>query len=251
MRKLAYAALILFLFTLIAGIVILTVAGLGAFRGIQSVARPVGDLVRDLSLDATPVILPNPAIIIEEINTLARLETASYTFQDVLQIEQNADILWGAFGESLLFVAFGEVTAGVDLSLMELGDLQVVDPDTLVVHLPEPQVLHASLDDQRSYVANRESGFLASENPDLETLVRRQAEARMLEAAVANGILERADRDAQQFLTRFLGQLGFTEVIFSEERPAPVTPIVPEIPKGFEVSPVPTVVLPPVTPAAP
>jgi hypothetical protein len=235
MRKLAYVLLIIFLVAATAAVFMVVVT----LRGVQSATSPVGDLFRDLVVEATPVILPNPVVIVEEINTLARLETTSYTFQDVLQIERNQDLLFGAFGETLLFVAYGDVIAGVDLSKMQPADLQVVSPTTVIVHLPDSEIFLTDLDNERSYVANRDVGLFTNADPQLETLIRQEAEARMLEAAMSNNILDRADAEAEAFMRSFLLGLGFEEVIFSETTPPPGTPYQQEIPKGFVGTPVP------------
>lgn len=239
-RKLLYGCL--FLFLLVATIAL----GVGAFsvvtavRGVESVTNPVGNLFRELILEATPVIVPNPVVVVQEINSLARLETSSYSFQDIIQIERNNDLLWGAFGESLLFVAFGDVIAGVDLAKMQPEDLQVVSPTEVIVHLPEAEIFFARLDNDRSYVANRDMGLFTKGDTELETVVRREAEDRMHEAALANGILDRADEEAQTFIRSFLQELGFETVTFVENTPPVITPQVPEVPKGYVVTPVPT-----------
>jgi hypothetical protein len=235
MRKLAYVLLVIFLVVATAAVFMVVVT----LRGVQSVTSPVGDLFRDLVVEATPVILPNPVIVVQEINSLARLETTSYSFQDVLQIERNQDLLFGAFGETLLFVAYGDVIAGVDLSQMRPEDLQVVNPTTVIVHLPDAEVFLTDLDNERSYVANRDVGIFTNADSQLETLIRQEAEAQMLEAAMGNGILEMADEEAQAFMRSFLQGLGFEEVIFTDTTPPPVTPYVQEIPKGFVGTPVP------------
>jgi hypothetical protein len=235
MKKLAYVLLVIFLVVATAAVFMAVVT----LRGVQSVTQPIGDLFRDLVVEATPVILPNPVVVVQEINTLARLETTSYAFQDVLQIERNQDLLFGAFGETLLFVAYGEVIAGVDLSQMQPEDLQVVSPTTVIVHLPDAEIFLTDLDNERSYVANRDIGIFTDADPQLETLIRQEAEARMLEAAMGNGILETADQEAQAFIRSFLQGLGFDEIIFTDETPPPAPPFIQEIPKGFVGTPVP------------
>jgi hypothetical protein len=235
MKKLAYVLLVIFLVVATAAVFMVVVT----LRGVQSVTSPVGDLFRDLVVEATPVILPNPVIVVQEINSLARLETTSYSFQDVLQIERNQDLLFGAFGETLLFVAYGDVIAGVDLSQMRPEDLQVVNPTTVIVHLPDAEIFLTDLDNERSYVANRDVGIFTNADSQLETLIRQEAEAQMLEAAMGNGILEMADEEARAFMRSFLQGLGFEEIIFTDTTPPPVTPYVQEIPKGFVGTPVP------------
>lgn len=245
MRNVAYIFLIIFLIVATVAVVAGVFLGFTAVKGVKSVSDPIGDLVRQLVVEATPVILPNPVVIIEEINTLARLETASYSFQDVVQIEKNQELLWGVFGESLLFVAYGDVIAGVDLAQMKPGDLQVVSPTKVIVRLPEAEIFLTDLDNERSYVADRDIGLLTKGDPQLEKMIRLEAEARMEEAAMANGVLELADEEAQAFMRSFLDKLGFEEIVFMESAPPIVTPYVQEIPKGFVLTPVPPIVVTP------
>jgi hypothetical protein len=237
MKNLAYVLLVIFLIVVTVAVFMVIVT----LRGVQSVTNPVGNLFRDLVVEATPVILPNPVVVVREINTLARLETTSYSFQDVLQIERNQDLLFGAFGETLLFVAYGDVIAGVDLSQMQPEDLQVVGPTSVIVHLPDSEIFVTDLDNERSYVANRDVGIFTNADPQLETLIRQEADIRMLEAAMENGILEKADEEAEAFMRSFLEGLGFEEITFTDSTPPPVTPFVQEIPKGFVGTPVPGV----------
>lgn len=238
MRNITYFFLIIFLIVVTVSITLAAFFGITAIRGVKSVTGPVGDLVRQLVVEATPVILPNPVIIVEEINSLARLETASYSFQDIIQIEQKQDFLWGALGERLLFVAYGDVIAGVDLSKMTTEDIQVAGPTKVFVRLPDAEIFLSDLDNERSYVANRDIGLLAKGDSELETLVRQEAEARMNEAALSQGILDTADQEAERFLGALLQKLGFEEIVFVDNMMPPVTPYVQEVPKGFILTPV-------------
>ena len=244
LRNVVLFFLVLFLIVATVAVVVGAMTVISTARGVADIADPVGNLVRQLVVEATPVILPNPVIIVEEINSLARLETTSYSFQDVLQIERNQDRFFGAFGESLLFVAYGDVIAGVDLSKMQPEDIQVVSPSAVNVRLPAAEIFLSDLDNERSYVADRDRGLFASVDPDLETTIRQEAEARMNEAALENGILEMADQEAQKFMLSFLQELGFEEIVFSDQPLPPIEPFVQEIPKGFVLTPV-------ATPAAP
>jgi hypothetical protein len=247
---------VLLVMLLIGTIVLAAIVGpplagvLAAAKSAQSVTEPVGEFVRQLMAEATPVILPNPVVIVREINTLARLETTSYSFQDVIQIERNQDLLWGAFGESLLFVAYGDVIAGVDLAELGPDDLQVTGPESVIVHLPEAEIFVTDLDNQRSYVADRDIGLFTDGNKDLETTVRQEAESRMLEAAHGDDILEQAQVEAEGFIFSFLEGLGFTEVTFVDNQPPPIAPYEQEIPKGFSLTAAPLFIATPV-PAEP
>ena len=201
----------------------------------SSSGDPVIDLMRGILVEATPVVLPDPATIVREVNQLARLETASYEAEKVVQVEQgDDDVLFGIFSDSIVFVAYGEVIAGVDLSKMGEADMQVIDPTTVMVHLPEPEVLVATLNNEKSYVVDRDTGLLASSNEQLETLARQSGEAAILEAAIEYGLLNEARANAEAYMEAFLQGLGFETVIFTAETPpTPAAPYEQVIPKGY------------------
>lgn len=236
MRKVFYALLIIFfaVATFLMVTVLLTV------NQAKQATAPIGDLVRGLVIPATPVVLPDPVIIVTEIQDLARLETASYSFEKIIRAERgDASFLWGALGESLIFVAHGEAVAGVDLEDMSAADLQVVDPETVMVHLPEAEVFSVRLDNQKSYVADRDTGVLVRADPQLETQVRQTAEDELLLAAQESDILVRANNNAEAYMSNFLRGLGFTNIIFTETTPPVPPPFEQDVPKGHVVTPVP------------
>lgn len=209
--------------------------------------EPLGDRFRQLLVPATPVILPNPATVVRQINDLSRLETASYEMEKVVTADSNQEGLLDLFlGESMVFIGYGKVFAGVDFSKMSAEDLVVVDPDTVMVHLPEAEIFQdiPVLDNDRSYVADRDTGLLIKADPALETRVRQATESSIREAASASDILDRANTNAQAYMQNFLKGLGFTEVIFTPDTPPQAPPFVQEIPKGYYL-------LPTATPAAP
>lgn len=216
-------------------------------EGASSAIEPIGDRVRSLFIPATPVILPNPATVVKQINDLSRLETASYEMEKVVTADSEQDGFLGMLlGESMIFIAYGKVYAGVDFSRMATADMVVVDPDTVMVHLPPAEIFEdiPVLDNDRSFVADRDTGLLTRADPALETQVRQAAEKSIREAAQSSDILARANTNAQTYMHNFLAGLGFTEIIFTPDTPPAVAPYVQEVPKGYYL-------LPTATPAAP
>lgn len=234
MRKIAYFFIIVFFIVAAFGVFTL-VATLNTAR--QATA-PIGDLVQRLAVPATPVILPDPVVVVQEVRDLARLETASYTMEKVIRAERGQDVLWGALGETLIFVAHGEVIAGVDLSQMQEADVQVVDPDTVMVRLPEAQIFNVILDNDKSYVADRDTGVLTRADDQLETQVRQAAQDELEAAAAESDILATANENAENYMRGFLNNLGFENVIFTEETPPTAPPFEQELPKGYSLTPV-------------
>ncbi len=238
LRNSAFGCVILF-FALLSAAVIIFMIGLNKTQ--ESVVEPISDLVKQLVVPVTPVILPNPSTIVREINDLARLETASYEYEKVITAENNTDLFWGALGESMVFVANGRVYAGLDFADMAVTDLQVYDPVTVYVHLPEIQIFEdiPILDNEKSFVADRDTGIFTRADPELETQVRQEAEKAILASAYESEILERATFNAQQYMLNFLGGLGFENIIFTDEPPLPAPPYEQSVPKGFVLTPAP------------
>ncbi|MCP4423022.1 MAG: DUF4230 domain-containing protein [Chloroflexi bacterium] len=238
LRNVVYALLIIFFIVAsVAAYAVITTVN----KADEAVVQPIGDLVRQLVLPATPVILPDRTTIVREINNLARLETASVDLEKVITAERDQEILWGALGETMVFVAYGTVYAGVDFAEMTAEDMQVVDPNTVWVHLPEAIYFEdiPVLNNERSYVVDRDTGLLTRADPELETEVRRVAETTLREEAQGSAALEVANENARQFMLDFLQGLGFENIEFFDETPPPAPPYEQDVPKGYTVTPVP------------
>jgi hypothetical protein len=161
----------------------------------------------------TPTILPDPVTIIHEVRALARLETIQYSVEKVITADSGQAIFRPLFGDKLLFVAHGTVIAGIDLNKLMPSDL-VMQNNILKIRLPDPEIFSATLDNQKSYVFDRQTGILTHGQSDLETLARQAAEKEIYQAALDDGILIQAQINAENYLSRLLQQLGFNEVIF-------------------------------------
>src|SRR4030042_1171381 len=126
-------------------------------RTTQRVVQPVSEMTSGLStqvaqiLHPTPTILPDPVTIINQIRPLARLETIQYTVEKVITAEVGQNALSPLFGDRLLFVGHGYVTAGIDLSKIRSQDL-VFEDGILEFHLPETEIFDATLANDKSYV---------------------------------------------------------------------------------------------------
>ncbi len=121
-------------------------------------------------------------------------------------------------------MAHGDVTAGIDLSQVTEQDVEVVS-GTITLRLPAPEVLNASLNNQKSYVYDRQTGIFTKADPQLESEVRQQAEQAILQAALEDGILTQAQQNAEQTLRTLLHGLHYDTVTF-------VTAPVPTPPSG-------------------
>jgi len=164
-------------------------------------------------LHPTPTIIPDPVTIIREVQSLARLETIQYTVEKVITAEVNQGIFGPLFGDRLLFVAHGYVIAGIDLAQISNEDLWLKD-GVLHARLPQAEVFVATLNNDQSYVYDRDTGILKKANVNLETLARQAAEDEILKAALADGILQQAQQNGKAYLERLFISLGYVHVIF-------------------------------------
>ena len=161
----------------------------------------------------TPTIIPDPVTYITEIRALARLETIQYSVEKVITAEIGQGSFDFLFGDKLLFVAHGTVIAGIDMNKLGPEHMRY-EGGVLYVTLPPAEVFIATLDNQKSYVYDRETGIFTNGINDLETLARQTAEQEILKAAMEDGILNQAQVNAEAFLLKFFAALGFPNTIF-------------------------------------
>lgn len=164
-------------------------------------------------MNPTPTIIPDPVTYITEIRSLARLETIQYSIEKVITAEQGQGSFGFLFGDKLLFVAHGYVIAGIDMAKIEPQHMRY-EGGVLYVTLPPAEVFVATLNNEKSYVYDRETGIFTKGLNDLETLARQSAEQEILKAAMEDGILNQAQVNAEAFLIRFFAALGFPNTIF-------------------------------------
>jgi hypothetical protein len=192
-------------------------------RTVTPVQSMTGELATQVSsmLHPTPTLIPNPITIIRDVRSLARLETIQYTVEKVITAEQGQGTLGVLFGDKLIFVAHGQVIAGVDLSKLGAGDIDIKE-GILHVRLPKPEIFVAALDNEKSYVYDRQTGLLTKGDINLESSARRLAEDEIEKAAVEDGILDLAKQNAENYLTRLLSDLGYPDVIFVYDNSTPL-----------------------------
>lgn len=184
-------------------------------------ARQAVDLVRNVLDGGEIMVIDHQPAVITQIRELGRLESASYTVEKVLEggVDQGNELLNLLLGDRLLFIAHGEVIAGVDLTELADEDVTVSDDrQSVTLRLPPARVLTRRLDNELSRVYDREQGLLTKGDPDLESQVRLDAERAVLAAACEGGILDQAQLNAQRQVQILLLALDFREINFLPAR---------------------------------
>ena len=143
---------------------------------------------------------------------MGSLETASFSIEKVVEAGKQGnpfqDLL---YGDRILLIAQGKVTAGVDLYTIKESDIKVQGKE-LSIALPAPRILSSTLDNSKTKVYDRTQGFLNRGNKDLETQARQAAEASITKAACDGGILNEARTNAIERIKQLFEFAGFSSV---------------------------------------
>ncbi len=165
--------------------------------------------------------------MLKSIRNLEDYRAASGHFEVIVDVEEDTRFIPAQIkGERVLFVAVGNVDAGVDFSGLDESAVEVSDDRRSVrLELPPARFREPELDLDRSHVYDRDRGVIDrlgsifSEDPSIERDLYPLAEEKLAEAARdGSGLLERAERNTRQMLEGLLRSLGFTsiEVTFAE-----------------------------------
>jgi hypothetical protein len=162
----------------------------------------------------TPTSTPTPIVVITHVNSLGQLATTEFTMQTVVDLENEPVNLWEqVFGtDQLMLVAEGEVVAGIDLDKVEEEDI-VVGGTTVNITLPSPEILYSRIDNERTYVYERNTGLLRPIDKTLEARARVLAEQTMIDWAIQRDIYSKAAESARMRIENLLRSLGFTEIV--------------------------------------
>ncbi len=165
---------------------------------------------------AQPEIDPSTAIV-QQIRGASELTAAVMTMETVVPTRKDRKLGELRLGTTqLLYIARGEVTAGIDLSQISAADVAVSsDGQSIQVQLPPPQILRSNLDLNRSQVYDYHRGFLnlgPDAAPELQTLAQQTTVERMVSAACQQGLLDQANERAQVAIAQLLTLSGQTAV---------------------------------------
>ncbi len=152
------------------------------------------------------------AAVITQMQSLSRLETASFTIDKIIEAGTDYNKLNQVlFGDTLLLIAHGEVIAGYDLSKLRQEDFSGAGK-SITVTLPVPEIFSVRLDNEKTRVFDRNQGFLTKGNLNLEAEARQQAEQSIRVAACEGDILNTAEKNVKSQLEIIFKAAGFTEV---------------------------------------
>jgi len=153
--------------------------------------------------------------VVAAVRDLARLEGAEFRIDRVISLTDKQDRFFGLVNtkDAILLVASGAVVAGVDLSGLTDADV-VVDQEhhKVRLRLPPSEIFSTRLDEDHTFVYQRDTDLLAERKETLETQARQEAEKTLTKAALDGHIVDRANASVRKTVETLLRSLGFTEV---------------------------------------
>jgi hypothetical protein len=154
-------------------------------------------------------------VVVERIQSLNRLETVVYSLDSVVEGDNTSPLLPDILaGDRILLIVHGQSIAGIDLAKLKPEDVRIDanDEHSIHVNLPPSEIFVTTLDNQHTRVYARTTGLLIPADPKLESQTREKAQQQLQEAALADGILDAARKNARATVTALLYTLGFEHV---------------------------------------
>jgi hypothetical protein len=167
-------------------------------------------------ISGRPLNIVSASQVVEKIQRLNRLETVVYSLDTVEETTESNPVLPDAIaGDKLLMIVHGQTIAGVDLSQLKPDSVEITDTGgsrAIRLTLPPSQVFFTNIDNDKSRVYARDTGLFVKADPNLETVTRAKAQSDLQQAALADGILDAATKNAHATVTAMLEGLGFEHV---------------------------------------
>jgi Protein of unknown function (DUF4230) len=153
-----------------------------------------------------PVIISS----IRDMSNLTTVETVQYTI-----VDKGTDKGWlsWARGDSLQLFAVAKIGAGIDLSGISVRNVSLDDSGVVEITVPAAEIQYVSVDNEATQILDRDTGIFTKGDARLETDARQVAEDVLVQSALDDGILAKAEANARQVLTDFLMGLGYRDVI--------------------------------------
>jgi Protein of unknown function (DUF4230) len=158
----------------------------------------IWEKLKKLSLWADPELKTTHHQVLQRITSLGKLELVKYNFRDIVEQEIVQQLLPNP---KALLIIEGEAVGCIDLRALKDTDV-LLNADTLIVNLPNPEICYHKIDHQKSRIY--ETSFAFMNEGILLNEAFKKAESQVLNGAIANGILENTKKNAKLILTPIL-----------------------------------------------
>ncbi|HEY9624172.1 MAG TPA: DUF4230 domain-containing protein [Crinalium sp.] len=210
----------------------ITLAGLVVGFGIWRSGTQFLSTIRTAFLPAQPPAKVDVrSIVVDRVRSASELTTAVFAMQAVVPASRDRTLGGYIIGKTtLLYIAYGEVRAGVNLGNIQPQDVQVSN-DTIYLRLPPPQILDSKIDVNRSSVYDYDRGFLGlgpDVAPELQSLAQRETLKEIVETACSKGVLQDANERAKLVVGQLLNTAGYANFSVETQAPPPGTCALPQ-----------------------
>lgn len=186
-------------------------AGLAMFVR-HATAGQLGRVAKLVSGRSAPFTTSVPAVV-EEIQRLGRLQTVAYSLDTAVEGNQLASLVNPLVDARPLLVVHGESIAGVDMGQLKREDVRIDDGGHGIhVILPASQVFATTLDSQHSRVVVRGTGLMVPNDQNLDENIRTEAQGQLEQAALKDGMLDAARKNARATVMTLLQSQGFDHI---------------------------------------
>ena len=170
-----------------------------------------------LGLVTTPTVTIDTSrpSVVESVRALSRLETVHYQVEKIISGKSSGPLPDFLTSDKILLVAHGEVIAGIDLSKLRPQDIEV-NGTAVTMTLPAPEILVSKLDNDKTYVYDRQTGLFNKPDANLKSQLRTAAEQQIVLSAQEDGILDKAKQNAEDTVRSLVKGLGYQDVEFKE-----------------------------------
>lgn len=161
-----------------------------------------------------------PGSVVLQIQSATDLTTAIYHAETPVPSEQVFEILGHPVGTTkLLYLAHGEVRAGIDLSQITAKSIDMRS-GTIHLTLPAPTITDRKLDVESSTIYDiRKSTFGPNDKAKLLQEAERQSLKAMNAAACSHGILNDASTQAESVVRQILSKAGYQDIQIDVKAP--------------------------------
>lgn len=156
-----------------------------------------------------------PTLVIQQVRGVSELTTAVFVMDAVVPASQDRKVGELTVGTTkLLYIAQGEVRAGVDLTALETSNVMIAG-NKITVLLPPPEILDSKIDVNQSRTYHYDRGFLGlgpDVAPHLQTIAQRKTLSKIISTACEQGVLTEANEKADLAVTQLLKTAGYTDI---------------------------------------
>jgi Protein of unknown function (DUF4230) len=159
--------------------------------------------------------------VLQQITRIGKLELVHYNFKDILEYEQKRELIenktlkeWIPLtipleSAKVVLIVRGEAVGCIDLTKIKATDL-VIQGDTLVAFLPEPELCYYRLNHDQSKIYDVKN---VDEQAAMISDAYKKAESQIQKSALEMGILEQTRSNAGRILQPLLEKASGKHVL--------------------------------------